>query len=62
MVQPARRWTRSERIVSQSLIKPTEIPEGMAEFLRQGAAAAARSEADRVHMARSFADAPPVLI
>jgi hypothetical protein len=34
--------------------------EGMAAFLRQGVAG--RSEADRVHMARSFADAPPVLI
>jgi len=43
-----------------SLIKPTGIPEGMAAFLRQGAAA--RSEADRVYMARSFPDAPAVLI
>jgi hypothetical protein len=41
-------------------IKPTGIPEGMATFLRQGAAV--RSEADQVHMARSFADAPAFLI
>jgi hypothetical protein len=45
---------------SQSLIKPTGIPEGMAAFLRQGAAV--RSKADRAHMARRFADAPAVLI